>query len=220
LAMQHIAADLFAGRHSPCCVYRCTFHYPDGKTRVVYGITMGGLGQFAHVPGDIKRWRDKHVKLMQWASRRVPLETINTFQYVAFSLGRAMKCVVQPKGAELIEVRQNGRRDRLRLFSGILVNFDFPQLPFRGNCTVDEPRLVLGLIPLTGRRQTIATLLSWPHLDDRVCRYEITPGQPVELRFLENSRTTIALDEDTFIAPNQISFEVATGIKFVTGAAV
>ncbi|MFC1975590.1 diacylglycerol kinase family protein [Chloroflexota bacterium] len=217
-AMRCISADLLAGRHAPCCVYRCTFHYPDGKTRAVYGLTMGGVGQFACVPGDIKRWRDQHPRLMQWASQRVPLETINTFQYVAFSLGRAMKCVIQPKRAELIEVSQNGCCDRLRLFSGILANFDFPQLPFRGGCMVGEPRLALCLIPLAGRGQTISTLLSWPDLDERVRKYEITPDRPVEFRFLENSETTVALDEDTFMAPKRISFEVATRIKFVTGA--
>jgi hypothetical protein len=217
-AMQHIAADLLAGRHAPCCVYRCTFHYADGKTRAVYGLTMGGVGQFACVPDDIKRWWGKYPRLMQWLSHRVPLETVNTLQYVAFSLVRAMKCVIQPDGAELIEVSQNGCRDRLRLFSGILVNFDFPQLPFRGGCTVGEPRLVLCLIPLAGRRQTISTLFNWPDLDERVRKYEITPDRPVELRFLEHGETTVALDEDTFMAPKRISFEVATRIRFVTGA--
>jgi hypothetical protein len=75
----------------------------------------------------------------------------------------------------------------------------------------------LCLIPLAGRGQTISTLLSWPHLDGHLRKYEITPGRPIELRFLENGGTTVALDEDTFVAPNRISFEVATRIKFVTG---
>ena len=217
LAMQGIADDLLAGRHSPCCIYRCAFHCPDGQTRDCYGLTMAGLGQFARVPDDIKQWRDKHAGLMQWTSQRIPLESINTFQYVAFSLVRAAKCIIQPRQAELIEVRQNGSRDRFRLFSGILVNFDFPQLPFQGGCTVDEPRLVLCLIPLAGRGQTISTLLSWPNLNGCLRKYEITSDRPIELRFLENGGTTIALDEDTFVAPNRISFEVATRIRFVTG---
>ena len=218
LAMQGIANDLFAGRHSPCCVYRCIFHEPDGQTRDFYGLTMAGVGQFARVPNDIKQWRNKHVSLMQWASQRVPLEGINTFQYVAFSLVRAAKCIIQPRRAELIEVRQNECSDRFRLFSGILVNFDFPQLPFQGGCAVDEPRLVLGLIPQAGRGQTISTLLSWPHLDGHIRKYEITPGRPIEIRFLGNGGTTVALDEDTFLAPKRISFEVATCLRFVTGA--
>jgi hypothetical protein len=178
VAMQGIVDDLFAGRHSPCCVYRCTFHYPDGQTRDCYGLTMAGVGQFARVPDDIKQWRDKHVGLMQWTSQRVSLESINTFQYVAFSLLRAASCFIQPGRAELIEVRQNGNRDRFRLFSGILVNFDFPQLPFQGGCALDEPRLVLCLIPLAGRGQTISTLLSWPNLNGRLRKYEITPDRP------------------------------------------
>jgi hypothetical protein len=178
---------------------------------------MAGLGQFARVPDDIKQWRDKHAGLMQWTSQRIPLESINTFQYVAFSLLRAARCLIQPGRAELVAVRQNGCSDRFRLFSGILVNFDFPQLPFQGGCALGEPRLVLCLIPQAGPGQTISTLLSWPHLDGHLRKYEITPDRPIELRFLENGGTTVALDEDTFVAPNRISFEVATCIKFVTG---
>ncbi len=217
-ALRGIADDLFTGRHSPCCVYRCTFHYPDGHTWVAYGLTMGGVGQFARVPDDIKRWREKHVRLMQWAARGVPLENINTFQYIAFSLVRAMKCMLQPGQAELVEVRYDGHCERFRLFSGILINFDFPQLPFQGGCAVDEPRLVLCLLPQAGRGQTLSTLLSWPNLNDCVRKYEITPERPIEILFLENGQTTLALDEDTFTAPDRISFDVATLIRFVTGA--
>ncbi len=77
---------------------------------------------------------------------------------------------------------------------------------------------MLCLIPHAGRRQLISTLFSWPKLDNHIQKYEISADQPVEIYFLENRFTTIALDEDTFTAPNRISFKVAALIKFVTGS--
>jgi hypothetical protein len=63
--MARIAADLAAGRAQLCCVYRCTFYRRSGEASPIYGLTMGGLGQFGRVPSDIKRWRDRHPRLMQ-----------------------------------------------------------------------------------------------------------------------------------------------------------
>ncbi len=217
VAMQHIANDLFAGRSANCCIYQCTFHHPNDKTRVEYGLTMGGVGQFARVPDDIKRWRRRYKPLMCRGFYHMPLETINTFQYVVFSLIRAGKCLIHPQQAELVKIKYQDRSEQFRLFSGMLLNFDFPQVPFQGNCTISEPRLMLCLIPQTGRRQLTSALFSWPKLDNYIRKYEISSGQPVEIHFLENSFTTIALDEDTFTAPNRISFNVAALIKFVTG---
>ena len=89
--MRRISGDLDAGQAHACCVYRCTLHYPDAMIKQHYGLTMGGLGQFARVPDDIKRWRDLHSRLMRCASRVIPLEAINTFQYTAFSVLRAIR---------------------------------------------------------------------------------------------------------------------------------
>lgn len=180
---------------------------------------MGGLGQFARVPSDIKRWKDQHPRLMEWASRLVPLETINTWQYVAFSLIRAIRCMVQPRQAELVVVRYAGRSERFRLLAGMLLNFDFPQLPIKGGCEIGEPRLMLCLIPHESRRQTIWTLLPWRNPNHRVRKYEVTPETPIEVLFPENGSTTLALDEDTFVAPAWIRFEVADTVRFVTGTA-
>ncbi len=77
---------------------------------------------------------------------------------------------------------------------------------------------MLCLIPHTGRWQFISALFSWPKLDNHIQKYEISANQSVEIHFLENEFATIALDEDTFIAPNRISFKVAALIKFVTGS--
>jgi hypothetical protein len=218
-AMRDMAAGVFSGRTHPCCVFRCTFYYPNGKTRAEYGITLGGLGQFARVPADIKRWKDQNTYLMRRAAQIVPLEAINTAQYVLFNLRRAAQCLLNPQRAELIEVRHAGHCRQVRLLNGFLLNFDFPQLPIRTGCGIGEPRLLFGLLPYEGRTQTLWTLLHGRRLDGRVHKYEITPETPIEFVFLEDDATIVALDEDTFTAPARIKFEVAGTVRFVTGAA-
>jgi len=216
--MQSISASLDAGQSRPCCVYRCVLHYPGGATQRHYGLTMGGLGQFGRVPRDVQRWRDRHRRLMRRAIHVTPLEAINTFQYAAFSVLRALRCIARPERAERVEIRQGCRRDRFRLFGGILLNFDFPQLPFGGGCGIGEPRLALLCIPCEGRGPVLRALLDWRNLDRFIRKYEITPEAPIEIEFLDGGQTTLALDEDTFTAPARIGFEIAAVIRFVAGA--
>jgi len=215
-ALRGIAQQLFAGRSRPCCVFSCTFHYADGRIWPVYALTLGGIGQFGRVPDDIQRWRSQHPGLMRWAIQRMSLERVNTMQYMGFSVLRTLRCIVQPRRAEWIEVRHGGQSELFQLIAGLLLNFDFSQLPFRGGCDICEPRLVLCLVPYLGRGRTIWALLDWPHLDRRVIRYEITAETPVELLFPGSSSTTLALDEDTFLAPSRISFQLAGSLRFVT----
>ncbi|MEM7345000.1 MAG: diacylglycerol kinase family protein [Chloroflexota bacterium] len=217
-ALQAIADDMLNNRQILGTVYKCTCYYPDLSTQHFHGLTMGGLGQFARVPNDISHWRERHSQLMKKTVGHISIEHINTFQYIAFSIARALRCLRYPSIAERVEVSHRRRSRQFRLFSGLLINFDFPQLPFQTGCTVSEPRLTLCLIPLQGRRQTISALLSWPNLNDHIYRYEITPDQPLEISFLDRSETTLAIDEDTFVVPNRIKFEVATQINLVTGS--
>ncbi len=217
--MRQIARGLVAGQACVCCVYRCTFHDPDANTEHHYGLTMAGLGQFARVPDDIKRWKAKHTHLMRWSSHVAPLEAINAVQYIAFSLARATRCMIQPKRVEQIEVRHADRCERFRLLVGMLLNFDFPQMPIQGGCDIGEPRLVLCCIPFEGRAPTIRTLLEWRGLNHHVRKYEITSDTPVEIQFLDRHQTILALDEDTFTAPSRIGFQVAGRVRFVTGTA-
>ncbi len=218
-AMHDIAAGALAGWTHPCGVYRCTLYYPNSAARSEYGITLGGLGQFARVPADIKHWKDRNANLMRQAARAVPIEAINTTQYVFFNLRRAAQCLLNPRRAEWVEVRYSGDSQRVRLWNGFLLNFDFPQLPIRSGCDIGEPRLMFCLLPHQGRIQMLWTLLNWRRLDGRVRKYEITPERPIEFAFLEDDATIVALDEDTFAAPARIKFEVAGTVRFVTGAA-
>jgi hypothetical protein len=218
--MARIAADLAAGRSQPCCVYRCTFHRKSGAATPIYGLTMGGLGQFGRVPDDIKRWRAQHPWLMRWLARAAPLEAINTAQYLGFSLWRALRCMARPARAELVELCHAGCSERLRLLAAVLLNFDFPQMPIRAGCAIAEPRLSLCLLPYAGRRQTAWMLLNWRRLGAHIRRFEITAERPLEIRFPKRASTILALDEDTFAAPSRLTFEVAATVRFVTGSQV
>jgi hypothetical protein len=214
-AVRGIARQLFAGQTQPCCVFSCTFHYPDGGTRREYGLTMGGIGQFGRIPDDIQDWRGSHPRLMRWVTQRVPLEKVNTLQYLGFSVLRTWQCIAQPRRAEWVQIRYAGRSERFQLLAGLLLNFDFPQVPFRGGCDIGEPRLMLCLVPYLGRGGTSRALLDWQNMDRRVLKYEVNPETPVDIHFLELSSTTLALDEDTFRAPPHVSFRVAGSLGFV-----
>ena len=218
-AMRDIATGIFSGWTHQCGVYRCTFYYPNGAARSEYGITLGGLGQFARVPADIKRWKERNADLMRRAARAIPIEAINTAQYVFFNLRRAAQCLLNPRRAEWVEVRYADDCRQVRLWNGFLLNFDFPQLPIRSGCGIGESRMVFCLLPHKGRIHMLWTLLNWRRLDGRVHKYEITPETPIEFVFLEDDATIVALDEDTFTAPARIRFDIAGTVRFVTGAA-
>jgi hypothetical protein len=210
-----IAEGLRANDVHACHVFGCDFHYPDGRRSTHYALALGGIGPFARTPDDVARARQSHRRSLRLAARVLPLETINAAQYVAFTARRALRGVLRARHAELIEIRQNGCCEQLRILAGFVVNFDVPELPFRAGSGAGDARLTLCLIPRDARRQMVRTLLGWRGLNRRVRRYEITSAAPLEIAFPENPTTTVALDEDTFTAPNRIRFSVAGTVQFV-----
>ncbi len=212
-AMRELAAALLQDRTTPCYVYSCTVFSSQGQTHTHYGLTMGGLGQFAQVPDDAHDWRDKHPHLMRWLNRFLSMEKINTMQYLSFSLWRAIQCFLRPNKADLVKIKHGGQTQTLRLFSGLLINFDFPELPFQTGCEPNQARFVLCIIPLRGRKQTLACLWHWRNLNQYVIPYEITTTHPLEIEFLDKDKTVVALDEDTFSLPHHLRFEVVAPIK-------
>ncbi len=219
-SLHELADGLFAGRSQPGWAYRCTFHLPDGSQRVEHGLALGSLGQFARVPAQVERWKTAHRELVRRATRFAPLEAITNLQYALFSLGRAVRCVLQPGRAELVEVRQAGRSERLRFLAGVLLNFDLPQIPVRGACQFGEPCLTLGLLPLESRRQLLEALWRWRDLDSSIRHYAITPATPLEICYLGPETATVALDEDTIAtAARRLTWEVVGPLRFLTGLA-
>ena len=216
-----LAEGLVAGRVQPGWAYRCTFHLPDGGQWLEHGLALGSLGQFAHVPAEVERWKQSHLGLVRWATRFVPLEAITNIQYGLFSLGRAADVVLRPGQAEWIEVRQAGHSERLRLLAGVLLKFELPQIPVRASCQFGAPRLTLGLLPLDSRRQLLGALWHWRDLDGRMRKYAITPEAPLEMRYLGPETATVALDEDTITtAAQRLTWEVVGPLNFIPGWAV
>jgi diacylglycerol kinase family enzyme len=217
LALSKIAQGLHQADTLSCCLYRCVSYEDHDRSQTYYGATLVGIGQFGHIPQDVAQWRQRHPRLMTQLLNHTPLETINSWQYIAFSLLRALHCLIRPQRTAEVMIEQDGRTRPLRLFSGLLVNFDFPQLPFHTGCLINEPQLKLCLIPQMKRRQMMAALSHWRSLDKEILVYDITPKRPVDIHFLNSNQTTLALDEDTFVLPGHIRFEVAPSIRFVTG---
>ena len=217
LALASIADGLRQGGILPCCVYRCVCHNGHGHSQTHYGATLASIGQFSRVPEDVAQWRQRHPQLMTQLLNHISLETVNNWQYTAFSLLRAVKCLLQPQRGDYVMIEQDGRFTSLRLFAGMLINFDFPPLPFQTDCLINESHLRLCLIPQTSRRQMLTALAHWQSLDNYILTYSVTPERPIDIHFLGDSQTTLALDEDIFVVPAHIRFEVAPWIRFVTG---
>ena len=217
LALARIADSLPKGNTLPCCLYRCVCHDSHGQSQTYYGATLAGIGQFSQVPQDVAHWRQRHPQLMTQLLNHIPIETINNWQYTTFSLLRALKCLLRPQRADDVMIEQDGRLTSLRLFAGMLINFDFPPLPFQTGCLINQPRLKLCLIPQTSRRQMLAALAHWHSLDNYILTYTLTPERPIAIHFVSDSQTTLALDEDIFVVPTHIRFKVAPSIHFVTG---
>ena len=217
LALAQIAHGLCRNEMVPCAVYRCVSWDDNGRSQTHYGVTLAGIGQFGRVPQDIATWRQRHPRLMAQLLRYVPLETVNNWQYIAHSLLRAWRCIWHPDQAEWVTVEQDGRITSFPLFSGLLVNFDFSPLPFQSGCRINEPQLKLCILPQMSRRHMLAVLRRWRSLDNDVLTYDLTPERPITIHFHANQATTVALDEDIFVMPGHLRFEVAPSLRFVTG---
>jgi hypothetical protein len=215
-ALPRIAAAHRAEQTTPVCVYRCVMRDSTDQEWPLYGLTLGGLGQFGRVPGDIARWSAPLQALQRGLLRRIPLETQTTLRYLGFTLARHLRCLLQPARAELIAIEQAGRRTQLRLLSGMLLNFDAPQFPLSSKCTPGELRLRLACLPFVRRSQAIRDLVSRRSLVRHLHSYDITSANPVTIRLLERPATRLALDEDTFVAPAHIRFEIAGLVRCVT----
>lgn len=213
-ALPALATALMSQRASSCQVYRCTFGMADGTERHLYGAMKSGLGQFGRVPAVIAEWRARYARLMRVAVRVVSLEAITTGQYIVSNVREALRCVVNPHRAELVEVRQAGRTSRMRLLAAMLLNFDLPQFPFGSGCRPEEPRMMLCCLPFEGRAQTLGRLVNWRGLQRHLLTYEITPHVPLEVSFLERP-STVAIDEDVFPGASKLTFALAGALRFV-----
>ncbi|HEX7334048.1 MAG TPA: acylglycerol kinase family protein [Pyrinomonadaceae bacterium] len=199
-ALHGLLTNVRAGRIVPCCVMRCETWTNSGESKIHYGVTMGGLGQFGRIPSDLARWHARFPTLRKIAAWSFGVEKFNNVEYALAFLIRSVSCVLFPHRAEIVEIKHN---DHLRLLSGVVMNFPIAAIPFKPGVTVTDEALSVYLIPLS--------------LPPHTRRIRIEKNQPLEIRFVDREHVELFLDEDPLTTYKRLRFSVAGSIAFVPG---
>ena len=201
VALHGLLTNLKAGRTVPCCVMRCQTWTSSGTSELHHAVTLGGLGQFGHIPSDLARWHARFPFLHKSAARVFGIEKLTNIEYALAFVIRFVSCMLFPDRAEKVEIQFQGRTERLRLLSGLVMNFPIPALPLKPNVTVEDEALVVYLIPLSLHRR----------------RIRIEKDQRLEIRLLDRDCVELFLDEDPVTTHKRLNLEVAGLITFVPG---
>jgi diacylglycerol kinase family enzyme len=201
VGLNGLLTNLKAGRTVPCCVIRCETWTSAEESEVHHAVTLGGLGQFGRIPSDLAHWHSKFPFIHKSAARLFGVEKLTNIEYAIAFLIRSISCMLFPERAELVEIEFQGQTERLRLLSGVVMNFPIKALPFKPSVTVADEALVAYVIP--------------PAL--RIRRYRIEKNQRLEIRLLDRECVELFLDEDPVTTCKRLSFEVAGSIAFVPG---
>jgi Diacylglycerol kinase catalytic domain len=199
--LEGLLTNLKAGQIVPCCVMRCETSNSLGESEVHHAVTLGGLGQFGRIPSDLARWHAQFPFIHKSAARVFGVEKLTNIEYALAFLIRSISCMLFPERAELVEIQFQGQKERLRLLSGVVMNFSIKALPFRPGVTVGDEALVAYVIPLTLR----------------IRRHRIEKNQRLEIRLLDRECVELFLDEDPVTTCKRFSLEVAGSIAFVPG---
>lgn len=199
--LEGLLTNLKAGQTVPCCVMRCETWTSAGESEVHHAVTLGGLGQFGRIPSDLARWHAQFPFVHTSAARVFGVENLTNLEYALAFLIRSIACMLFPEKAELVEIQFQGQTERLRLLSGVVMNFPIEAFPFRHNVTVEDEALVAYLIPLALR----------------IRHHKIEKNQRLEIRLLDRECVELFLDEDPVTTCKRLSLEVAGLIAFVPG---
>ncbi|HZM99150.1 MAG TPA: diacylglycerol kinase family protein, partial [Pyrinomonadaceae bacterium] len=179
-APEGLLTNLKAGQIVPCCVMRCETLTSLGNLEIHHAVTLGGLGQFGRIPSDLARWHGRFPFLHESAARAFGIEKLTNIEYALAFLIRSISCMLFPEKAELVEIQFQGQTKRLRLLSGVVMNFPIKALPFKPAVTVEDEALAAYLIPL----------------NLRIRRHRIEKAQRLEIRLLDRECVELFLDED------------------------
>jgi len=217
VGLHSLLANLKAGRTVPCCVMRCETWTSSGNCEVHHAVTLGGLGQFGRIPSDLARWHVVFPFIHKRAARWFGIEKLTNIEYAVALLIRSLSCVLFADCAETVEIQFQDRSERLRLLSGIVMNFPIPALPFEPGVTVADEALSVYLIPFRGRCSPLQQLVAPQNLIRHARRIRIEKNQGLEIRFLDQDGVEFFLDEDPVSTYRQLSLSVAGSIAFVPG---
>jgi hypothetical protein len=172
---------------------RCETWTSTGNSEVHHAVTLGGLGQFGHIPSDLSRCHARFPFFQKLAAHSIGVERFTNVEYaVAFVLR-----TLTHRG-EAVEIRFQNQQERLRLLSGVVMNFPIAALPFKPCVTVEDEALEVYLLSPRGRR-----------------RFRVKKDQPLEIRFIDRDRVEFFLDEDPVTTCGRLSLGVAGSVAFV-----
>jgi diacylglycerol kinase family enzyme len=211
-----LQANLKAGLTVPCCVMCCETWIKSGESQIHHGVTLGGLGQFGRIPSDLARWHAKFPFIHTNAARWFGVENLTNVEYAFALLLRSIRCSLFPKRAETIEINLNDQTERLRLLSGVVMNFPMNALPFKPDISAEDEAALVYLIPANGRFYPLLQVVAPQRLKDtRNVRLE--KDQRLEIRFPEQDRVEFFLDEDPVTTYKRLRLGIAGSIAFIPG---
>ena len=213
--LDSLLLNLKAGRTAPCCVMRCETWTRSGS-EIHHAVTLGGLGQFGRIPSDLARWHTRFPFFHKTAARSIGVERLTNLEYALTLFIRSLSCLVSDC-AETVEIEFQDQTQRLRLLSGIVMNFPVPALPFRPGASVKDEAFLVYLIPLRGRCSPLQQLVAPQKLISHARCIRIEKAQHLEIRFLDQDTVELFLDEDPVTTYRRLRLEVAGSIAFVPG---
>jgi diacylglycerol kinase family enzyme len=213
--LRGLLSNLQAGRTVPCCVLRCETFTDSGNLEVHHAVTLGGLGQFGRIPSDLARWHAQFPLLHKTAARLFGVERLTNIEYAVALLIRSIACVLETERAETIEIKTQDKTERLRLLSGLVMNFPVPALPFKPDVSIEDEAALVYLIPLNGRWSPLLQLVAPRRLLTRCIRIE--KNNPLEIRLLDRQHIEFFLDEDPVTTFKHLRLGIAGSIAFVPG---
>jgi len=212
-----LLSNLQAGRTVPGCVLRCETFTDAGNLEVHHAVTLGGLGQFGRIPSDLARSHAEFPLFHKIAARLFGIERLTNVEYAVALLLRSIACMLDPERAETIEFKFNDKTERLRLLSGLVMNFPVPALPFKPDVSAEDEAALVYLIPLKGRLSPVLQLVAPQRLLAHTHCIRIEKNRSLEIRMLDRARIEFFLDEDPVTTYKQLRLGVAGSIAFVPG---
>jgi Diacylglycerol kinase catalytic domain len=216
--LRGIVENLRAGRSAPCCVMRCEVGTLEGRSETHYAATMAGFGQFGRTPGDLERWHRWISRPRAAVARLAGIERMNNVEYILALFIRSLSGAVLGRSvAEVVEVRAGDRKEKLRLLSGVAMNFPIGELPVDPGTRVEEESLALYLAPFTGRSSALRLIFAPRRVFRSSIRMRIEGPERVEIRLVDRDAAEFFLDEDPVTFHGRLSLQVAGSLAFVPG---
>jgi hypothetical protein len=185
--------------------------------KIIHGVTLGGFGQFGRIPSDLARWHARFPKLHEGTARLFGIERLTNIEYGLTLLLRSVSCMLLPSSMEEVEIRFQNTTERMRLLSGVVMNFPIKALPFKATVKVEDEAVVVYLIPFNGRLSPLLQVLAPQHLIHKAHCIRLEKNQFMDMEIKDRGCVEFFLDEDPQMTCGSLRFGIAGSIAFVPG---